>query len=74
MTSHDLATPLHTPHLAGLSRALFVTAEEDLLRDEAAEYARRLAAAGFATEVSSASSWRARTRLNVKSWLQQRSQ
>jgi acetyl esterase len=51
MTSHELATPLHTQNLAGLPRALFVIAEEDLLRDEAAEYARRLAAAGVSAEV-----------------------
>jgi len=51
MTNHELATPLHVPDLSGLPRTLVVIAEEDLLRDEAAEYARRLADAGVPAQV-----------------------
>ncbi len=49
--SHDLATPLHVEDLAGLPRSLLVIAEEDLLRDEGVEYARRMAQAGTDVEV-----------------------
>jgi acetyl esterase len=51
MTVHELATPLHVPDLGGLPRTLVVIAEEDLLRDEAAEYARRLQAVGVSAQV-----------------------
>jgi acetyl esterase len=51
MTSHDLATPLHVRDLSRLPRTLVVIAEEDLLRDEAAEYARRLRDAGTSVQV-----------------------
>lgn len=44
--SHDLATPLHVENLRNLPPALILIAEEDLLRDEAAEYGRRLKLAG----------------------------
>ncbi len=51
MTAHELATPLRVADLAGLPRTLVVIAEEDLLRDEAAEYAKRLEEVGIAAEV-----------------------
>jgi acetyl esterase len=51
MTSHKLATPLHATDLSHLPRTLMLIAEEDLLRDEAADYARRLADAGVTTEM-----------------------
>jgi acetyl esterase len=51
MTMHELATPLHAPDLRGLPRTLVVIAEEDLLRDEAAEYASRLQEAGVSAQV-----------------------
>jgi acetyl esterase len=51
MTTHELATPLYVPDLRGLPRTLVVIAEEDLLRDEAAEYAKRLEEAGVPAQV-----------------------
>jgi acetyl esterase len=51
MTMHELATPLHAPDLGGLPRTLVVIAEEDLLRDESAEYAMRLQQAGIPAQV-----------------------
>jgi acetyl esterase len=49
--THELATPIHLTNLGGLPRTLVVIAEEDLLRDEAAEYARRLEDAGVSSQV-----------------------
>jgi acetyl esterase len=51
MKTHDLATPLRVADLKGLPRTLVVIAEEDLLRDEAAEYAKRLEEAGVSAQV-----------------------
>lgn len=51
MTTHELATPLHVADLRGLPRTLVVIAEDDLLRDEAAEYARRLSDADVSAQV-----------------------
>ncbi len=51
MTTHELATPLHMADFSGLPRTLVVLAEEDMLRDEGAEYARRLGGAGIPAQV-----------------------
>lgn len=51
MTTHELATPLHTPDLSDLPRTLVVIADEDMLRDEATDYARRLGGAGIPVQV-----------------------
>lgn len=44
--AHPYAAPLGASRLAGLAPALLITAEDDLMRDEAADYARRLQEAG----------------------------
>jgi acetyl esterase/lipase len=44
--AHPYAAPLGSRRLAGLPPALVVTAEDDLLRDEAVHYVRRLRQAG----------------------------
>jgi len=51
MKSHELATPLHLQDLKDLPRTMLVLAEEDVLRDEGAEYARRLNDAGISAKV-----------------------
>jgi acetyl esterase len=51
MTTHELATPLYVQDLKGLPRTLVVIAEEDLLREEAAEYASRLEEVGVPAQV-----------------------
>jgi acetyl esterase len=45
------ASPLRAESFAGLPSALIITAEHDILNDEAEEYARRLRAAGVRAEV-----------------------
>ena len=48
---HDLATPLHVENLKGLPPMLMVLAEDDMLRDEGLEYARRAKEAGNEVQV-----------------------
>lgn len=43
---HPYAAPSHCSRLSGVAPALILTSQDDPLRDEAAEYAARLAAAG----------------------------
>ncbi|MBP2302423.1 alpha/beta hydrolase [Azospirillum picis] len=49
---HPYAAPLESCRLAGLPPALIVTAQNDLLRTEAEQYAAGLIAAGVPTEVT----------------------
>lgn len=44
--AHPYAAPMVASRLAGLAPALILTAEDDLLRDESLNYARRLRASG----------------------------
>lgn len=44
--AHPYASPIGSSRLAGLAPALLVTAEDDLLRDETLNYARRLRESG----------------------------
>jgi acetyl esterase/lipase len=48
--AHPYAAPMASSRLAGLAPALILTAEDDLLRDESLNYARRLRASGVAVE------------------------
>lgn len=48
--AHPYASPLMSTRLAGVAPALVVTAEDDLLRDEAVTYAARLRKAGVAVQ------------------------
>lgn len=46
--AHPYASPIGSARLAGVAPALLVTAEDDLLRDETLNYARRLRESGVA--------------------------
>ena len=48
--AHPYAAPMASSRLAGLAPALILTAEDDLLRDESLNYARRLRASGVAVD------------------------
>jgi acetyl esterase/lipase len=48
--AHPYAAPVTSSRLAGLPPALILSAEDDLLRDEAANYARRLRDSGVAVD------------------------
>jgi acetyl esterase len=47
---HPYAAPMQSSRLAGLPRALIVTAEDDLLRDESLSYAQKLRSASVAVD------------------------
>lgn len=49
-TRHELATPLQADDLSNLPPALILLAENDVLHDDGAEYAKRLKAAGNKVE------------------------
>lgn len=48
--AHPYASPLMSTRLVGVAPALVMTAEDDLLRDEAVTYAKRLRRAGVAVD------------------------
>jgi len=48
--AHPYAAPMVASRLAGLAPALILTAEDDLLRDESLNYARRLRASGVTVD------------------------
>jgi acetyl esterase/lipase len=57
---HPYASPVNASRLAGLAPALIVTAQDDLMHDEALAYAERLRAAGVITtsaELTAPTGW-----------------
>lgn len=58
--AHPYAAPLQATRLAGLPPALLISAQDDPMRDEAAQYATRLGKAGVAVrhvEISAPTRW-----------------